>query len=96
MTPALVNEPANLPKLPAVQEFIQHIGFTPPQTRIAALTFDKLDVEKGMEVREVETWKESAAFPGYIWLSKAVKDIWFDRPKEELIGVMKEIENGTT
>ncbi len=47
----LVNEPANLPKLPAVQEFIQHIGFTPPQTRIAALTFDKLDVEKGMEVR---------------------------------------------
>ncbi len=47
----LVNDPANLPNLPAVQEFIQHIGFTPPQARIAALTFDKLDVEKGMEVR---------------------------------------------
>jgi len=47
----LVNDPASLPNLPAVQEFIQHIGFTPPQARIAALTFDKLDVEKGMEVR---------------------------------------------
>ena len=47
----LVNDPASLPKLPAVQEFIQHIGFTPPRARIASLTFDKLDVEKGMEVR---------------------------------------------
>ncbi len=47
----LVNDPANLPELPAVQEFIQHIGFTPPRARIAALTFDKLDVEKGMQVR---------------------------------------------
>lgn len=47
----LVNQPQALPDLPAVQEFIQHIGATPPQARIAALTFDKLDVEKGMEVR---------------------------------------------
>ncbi len=47
----LVNDPANLPALPAVQEFIQHIGFVPSRARIAALTFDKLDVEKGMEVR---------------------------------------------
>lgn len=47
----LVNQPKSLPDLPAVQEFIQHIGITPPQARVAALTFDKLDVEKGMEVR---------------------------------------------
>jgi hypothetical protein len=47
----LVNDPQHLPDLPAVQEFIQHIGFTPPQARIAALSFDKLDVEKGMQVR---------------------------------------------
>jgi hypothetical protein len=47
----LVNQPQSLPELPAVQEFIQHIGLTPPQARVAALTFDKLDVEKGMEVR---------------------------------------------
>ena len=47
----LVNDPAHLPDLPAVQEFVQHIGMTPPQARVAALTFDKLDVEKGMQVR---------------------------------------------
>lgn len=47
----LVNQPRVLPDLPAVHEFIQHIGITPPQARIAALTFDKLDVETGMDVR---------------------------------------------
>lgn len=47
----LVNQPQSLPELPAIHEFIQHIGLTPPQARVAALTFDKLDVEKGMEVR---------------------------------------------
>jgi hypothetical protein len=47
----LVNNPVNLPNLPAVEEFTSHIGITPPQARVAALTFDKLDVEKGMEVR---------------------------------------------
>jgi hypothetical protein len=47
----LVSDPANLPKLPAVDEFIQHIGMSPPATRVVVLPFDKLDVEKGMEVR---------------------------------------------
>ncbi len=47
----LVNDPASLPNLPAVQEFKPHIGIALPRARIAALTFDKLDVEKGMEVR---------------------------------------------
>ena len=47
----LVRDPASLPNLPAVQEFTQHIGMTPPATRVAALAFDKLDVEKGMEVK---------------------------------------------
>ena len=47
----LVNNPAKLPDMPAVQEFVQHIGMTPPQARVAVLSFDKLDVEKGMEVR---------------------------------------------
>lgn len=46
----LVHEPAKLPKLPAVEEFIQDIGERPPRCRVAALCFDKLDVEKGMEV----------------------------------------------
>jgi len=47
----LVTDPARLPKLPAVTEFIEAIGQTPPKARVAGLCFDKLDVEKGMEVR---------------------------------------------
>lgn len=47
----LVNDPANLPDLPAVTEFKAQIGMTPPRARVAALCFDKLDVERGMETR---------------------------------------------
>ncbi len=47
----LVNDPAGLPDLPAVQEFTQHIGMRPPRARVAALTFDKLDPVQGMEVK---------------------------------------------
>lgn len=48
----LVNEPEHLPHdLPAVQEFLSEINIALPQARIATLTFDKLDVEKGMETR---------------------------------------------
>ncbi|QOJ03670.1 MAG: ATP-binding protein [Planctomycetia bacterium] len=46
----LVNDPAKLPDLPSVKEFQAHIGMTPPRARVAVLPFDKLDVEKGMEV----------------------------------------------
>ncbi len=46
----LVHDPEKLPKLPAVEEFIQEIGQRPARCRVAALCFDKLDVEKGMEV----------------------------------------------
>ena len=45
----LVHDPAALPALPTVQEFEAHIGFKPPQARIAALCFDKIDLEKGVE-----------------------------------------------
>ena len=47
----LVHDPASLPDLPAVQEFTQTIGQTPPQARVAALCFDNLHAETGMEVR---------------------------------------------
>ncbi|HUY90367.1 MAG TPA: DUF499 domain-containing protein [Pirellulales bacterium] len=47
----LHNDPDKLPDLPAVAEFVQAIGQQPPKARIAGLCFDKLDVEKGMEVR---------------------------------------------
>lgn len=47
----IVNDPENLPNLPAVAEFKQEIGQELPKCRVAGLCFDKLDVEKGMEVR---------------------------------------------
>ena len=47
----IVNDPENLPDLPAVAEFIQEIGQKPPPCRVIGLCFDKLDVEKGMDVR---------------------------------------------
>ncbi len=45
----LVHDPESLPDLPAVREFEAHIGFKPPQARVAALCFDKIDLEKGIE-----------------------------------------------
>jgi hypothetical protein len=47
----LTKDPARLPDLPAVHEFTNQIGFTPPQARIAVLAFDQLDTVTGMDVR---------------------------------------------
>src|SRR5262249_31564903 len=47
----LVSDPKILPDLPAVREFKEAIGVELPRARVAALPFDKLDVEKGMEVK---------------------------------------------
>ena len=50
----LVSDPAALPNLPAVDEFRTHIdlGQTLPKARIAAISFDKLDLETGMDVAD--------------------------------------------
>ena len=45
----LAHDPTALPDLPAVREFEAHIGFKPPKARVAALCFDKIDLEKGVE-----------------------------------------------
>ena len=45
----LVHDPDGLPDLPAIQEFKAHIGFQPPRARVAALCFDKIDMEKGID-----------------------------------------------
>ncbi|MCP4699973.1 MAG: ATP-binding protein [Gammaproteobacteria bacterium] len=50
----LASSPEKLPDLPAVAEFRQEIGIELPGARVSALCFDKLDVEKGMEVRDPE------------------------------------------
>lgn len=47
----LAKDPTHLPRIAAVDEFVEHIGMAPPKARVAVLAFDKLDVEKGMEVR---------------------------------------------
>src|SRR3990172_6121629 len=47
----LTTDPDRLPDLPAVGEFVQHAGQRPPRARVVVLPFDKLDVERGMEVR---------------------------------------------
>jgi len=47
----LASDPDHLPDLPAVHEFTRAIGEKPTKARVAGLCFDKLDVEKGMEVR---------------------------------------------
>ena len=45
----LAHNPAALPDLPAVREFEAHIGSKTPKARVAALCFDKIDLEKGVE-----------------------------------------------
>ncbi len=45
----LVKDPGHLPELPSVKEFFEHAGMSPPKSRVAVISFDKLDVEKGME-----------------------------------------------
>lgn len=47
----LVSEPSALPDLPALKESVEHIEVTPLKARVAVLPFDKLDPEKGMEVK---------------------------------------------
>jgi hypothetical protein len=47
----LVHDPRSLPRIPTIAQFESHIGVELPQARVAAMSFDKLDVEKGMEVR---------------------------------------------
>lgn len=46
----LMTDPKALPAMPAVAEFREAIGQDPPMARVVGLCFDKLDVEKGMEV----------------------------------------------
>ena len=49
----LVKQPESLPDVPAIQEFRAHCGLDGdfPQARVAAVVFDRLDAEKGMEVQ---------------------------------------------
>jgi hypothetical protein len=50
----LVNDPTSLPDLPAIDEFRAEIDIegTLPKARVAAISFDKLDLETGMEIAD--------------------------------------------
>ena len=45
----LFRDPAGLPDLPAVREFREHVGAALPAAFTAALCFDKIDAERGIE-----------------------------------------------
>ena len=45
----LAHDPSGLPELPAIREFEAHIQSRPPRARVAALCFDKIDLEIGIE-----------------------------------------------
>lgn len=48
----LCQNPDALPEIPAVQQFKAHCEISLPKARIAAVVFDRLDAEMGMEVRD--------------------------------------------
>ncbi|MDA8204878.1 MAG: DUF499 domain-containing protein [Thermaerobacter sp.] len=50
----LTHDPDHLPDVPAVHEFHEHAGVPFTAARVACLPFDKLDVEKGMEIADPE------------------------------------------
>jgi len=60
----LFRDPAALPDMAAVREFREHVGAPLPQAHIAALCFDKIDVEKGIEdVRAPDGEKRTLRHP---------------------------------
>ena len=59
----LMNDPTHLPDLPSVAEFREAIGQEPPKARVVGLCFDKLDVEKGMEVHDPQGIKRTLRQP---------------------------------
>ena len=56
----LVHDPDRLPALPAIQEFEAHSGLKPPKARVAALCFDKIDLERGIETKAPRRSNEDA------------------------------------
>ena len=59
----LFHDPQRLPRLSGVESFVNAIGFEPPRSRVAALCFDKLDIDKGMEVLSPDAAKRNLHYP---------------------------------
>jgi len=97
----LVREPAKLPDIPAVQQFRAHCalegGF--PKARIAAVVFDRLDAEQGMEVKDPDGEVRALKMPWSIlaWQLagvaglKLLKDDGKERSSPPATGVMESL-----
>lgn len=64
----LTRDPANLPDLPAIREFRETIDHELPQSRVISMCFDKMDVEKGIEVRAPDGQTRWLKYP-WSWLA---------------------------
>jgi hypothetical protein len=64
----LANDPAKLPDLVAVREFKEMIEHKLPRARVVAMCFDKMDVEKGIEVRAPDGKTRWLKYP-WSWLA---------------------------
>ncbi len=52
-----------LPDLPAVKQFTRHIELDIPRTRVVVLPFDKLDVERGMDIKGPDGEQRRLKYP---------------------------------
>ncbi len=64
----LTCNPAKLPDLPAIREFKETIDHELPQSRVIAMCFDKMDAEKGVEVRSPDGKTRWLKYP-WSWLA---------------------------
>lgn len=64
----LTSAPATLPDLAAVREFRETIDHKLPKSRVVAMCFDKMDVEKGIEVRAPDGKTRWLKYP-WSWLA---------------------------
>jgi hypothetical protein len=99
----LVSKPESLPDIPAVQQFRAHCaldgGF--PKARIAAVVFDRLDAEKGMDVKAPDGSEATFKMPwsAIAWQlagpagMKLLKDDGTERTSPPATGVIEDLLN---
>lgn len=97
----LVTEPDSLPDTPAVQQFRTHCsiegGF--PKARVAAVVFDRLDAEQGMEVKAPDGTLRTLKMPWSVlaWQLageaglRLLKDDGLERPSPPATNVMEKL-----
>lgn len=97
----LVTEPDALPDIPAVQQFRTHCaiegGF--PKARVAAVVFDRLDAEQGMEVKAPDGRLRTLKMPWSVlaWQLageaglRLLKDDGSERPSPPATNVMEKL-----